>query len=175
MDERKLQFRVGATVVAAVLITGILVALFGNVPAPFRKKTTICVRFPEAPGAVPDTPVRKSGILIGRVSHIEFDKDDTGVLVTIQIDGNRTVYHDEKCRIVNSLIGIGSDTVLEFLRRPGAGPHTPLADGERINGEVASDPTRAIVDLEQSLGETMSRVKAPATPWATPSIASTGC
>ena len=103
--------------------------------------------------------MRKSGILIGRVSHIEFDKDDTGVLVTIQIDGNRTVYHDEKCRIVNSLIGIGSDTVLEFLRRPGAGPHTPLADGERINGEVASDPTRAIVDLEQSLGETMSRVK----------------
>ena len=103
--------------------------------------------------------MRKSGILIGRVSHIEFDKDDTGVLVTIQIDANRTVYHDETCRIVNSLIGIGSDTVLEFVRRPRAGPHTPVTNGETINGEVASDPTRAIVNLEQNLGETMSRVK----------------
>jgi phospholipid/cholesterol/gamma-HCH transport system substrate-binding protein len=159
MDERKLQFRVGVTVLAALLITGILVALFGNVPMPFRKKTTIHVWFSVAPGAVPDTPVRKSGILIGRVSDIKFDENDTGVIVTVKIDGDRTVYEDEKCIIVNSLIGIGSDTVLEFVRRPGSGPHRPIPDGARIRGEVAGDPTRAIVDLEKSLGETMGRVK----------------
>ena len=60
MDERKLQFRVGATVVAAVLITCILVALFGNVPPPFRRKTTICVRFAEAPGAAPTPPCARA-------------------------------------------------------------------------------------------------------------------
>ena len=60
MDERKLQFRVGATVVAAVLITGILVALFGNVPAPFRKQNDHLRAFPRGTGAVPDTPCAKA-------------------------------------------------------------------------------------------------------------------
>ena len=84
--------------------------------------------------------MRKSGILIGRVSHIEFDKDDTGVLVTIQIDGNRTVYHDEKCRIVNSLIGIGSDTVLEFCGGPGPAPTHPSPTAKESTAKSPAIP-----------------------------------
>ncbi len=68
MDERKLQFRVGAMVLAAVLITGILVALFGNVPPLLPQEDDHLRAFPRGAGAAPDTPVRKSGILIGRVS-----------------------------------------------------------------------------------------------------------
>ncbi len=157
MDERKMQFRVGVMVLAALLSTATLVALFGNVPSLiYHAKKTIYVRFLEAPGVSRDTPVRKSGILIGRVSAIEFNKDDTAVVATLKIDADRRVYHDEVCRIVSSLIG--GDAVLEFVRSAEGGAHTPVADGETIQGSVASDPTRAIVNLEQSLGETMGRV-----------------
>ena len=65
-----------------------------------------------------DTPVRKSGILIGRVSRHQFAEDDTAVLVTAKIDANRRIYRRRGLPHRNSLIGIGGDTVLEIVRSP---------------------------------------------------------
>jgi ABC-type transporter Mla subunit MlaD len=72
MDERALQFRVGFMVLAALISAAILAAIFGNLPSLGLGSKTIDVRFPEAPGATVGTPVRKSGILIGRVTGIRF-------------------------------------------------------------------------------------------------------
>ena len=139
MDERVVQFRVGVMVLATVLITAILVLLFGEVPALVHGSYTIHVRFAEAPGVATETPVRKSGILIGRVTGIRFADDDTAVLVTAKIDASRKLYEDEGCRISSSLIGIGGDTVLEIVRLPkSAAPRTPIADG----AECAACPRR---------------------------------
>ena len=69
MDERVLQFRVGVVVVAAASITVILVMLFGALPN-LRPHYTLHIRFAEAPGVTVDTPVRKSGVQIGRVSKV---------------------------------------------------------------------------------------------------------
>ena len=70
------------------------------------------------PGRHPPTrPIRKSGILIGRVSRRPLRRGrHAACVVTAEIDANRKVYHDEACCINNSLIGIGGDTVLEFVR-----------------------------------------------------------
>ena len=71
MDERIIKLRVGIVVLAAAIICGILVSLFGDIQLPGMSKYTIFINFPKAPGVTVGTPVRKSGISIGRVSSIE--------------------------------------------------------------------------------------------------------
>jgi phospholipid/cholesterol/gamma-HCH transport system substrate-binding protein len=115
MDERVVQFRVGITVLAAVIITGILMLLFGEAPALLRGTYTIYIKFPSAPGVSQDTPVRKSGIRIGRVSKVQFAPDNE-VLVTASIDGGIELFRDEAVRIKSGLLG---DAELEFV----PGPH----------------------------------------------------
>ena len=62
MDERVVQFRVGVTVLASLIITGILALLFGELPSVLRGSYTVYIKFASAPGVSQDTPVRKSGI-----------------------------------------------------------------------------------------------------------------
>ena len=49
MDERTLRLRVGVVVLAAILVTGILVMLMGDMPFPGGTKKVIYVIFPTAP------------------------------------------------------------------------------------------------------------------------------
>ena len=154
MDERVMQFRVGVMVLATLIITVTLALMFGELPAISRGTNTIYVRFSDAPGVTRDTPVRKSGILIGRVSAIRFADDDRTVLVTAEIDRARKIYTDETCRISNSLIGIGSDTVLEIV--PGLAPgktRTPLGSG----GDRVPEPAARAVAQESDRVEELPR------------------
>lgn len=180
MDERVMQFRVGVMVLATIIIAGILVLLFvGDVPALFRGGYTIKVTFPEAPGVTRDTPVRKNGIRIGRVTDVGFADGDKGVIVTIKIDRGRKVYHDEACRLSRSLV-LG-DVVLEFVPRdpknspaakttpvtavsnPGielaaadaGGDRREIQPGEKIQGEAEQDLSESITKLEPKLGRTL--------------------
>ena len=160
MDERALQFRVGWMVLAALISAAILVAIFGNLPTLGYGGNTIYAQFSEAPDAASGTPVRKNGILIGRVTGIQFVKDDTAVRLTLSIYPDRTIYHDEVCRIVNSLLGVGGDTVVEFVRAPKAASATrpsPTAKPSR----ASSPPTPAARSptWNRTLGDTMSRVQ----------------
>jgi phospholipid/cholesterol/gamma-HCH transport system substrate-binding protein len=157
MDERVIQFRVGVVALATLLITAILVLVFGRMPSLFPGGYTIYVRFPEAPGVSSETPVRKSGILIGRVTAVRFADDDRTVIVTVRMDRGRKVYHNEVCRATSALL-IG-DSALEFMFSPDpALPKTPIEDGETIDGVVTQDPTRAIANLQQNLTQTMASV-----------------
>ena len=60
----------GLNIVASLIIAAILVLLFGEMPRLVRSTYTVFMSFPSAPGVTVDTPVRKSGILIGRVSDV---------------------------------------------------------------------------------------------------------
>jgi phospholipid/cholesterol/gamma-HCH transport system substrate-binding protein len=151
MDDRIIQFRVGVLVVATCIITAILVVLFGELPRIASRQYTLYVAFKEAPGVTVDTPVRKSGILIGRVSDVDL-RDAGGVLVTLRIDGQRTLREDETCRITTGNVLLG-DAAIEFV--PGGnrdGSHEPIGDGQVIRGEVATSPLDVmdvLVDVAQ--------------------------
>jgi len=147
MDERVLQFRVGLMVLATLLIAGILVVMFGEAPSFFRPKYTIHIWLREAPGVSVDTPVRKSGILIGRVTEVRFadeitDREETerimglqdisyeefakGVVITAEIFQGKRIYQNETCRVNKSLMG---DSELQII--PGARPRPPWAQGDK--------------------------------------------
>lgn len=111
MDEKVLQFRVGVVVVAAVIITVFLVFVFGEGQRVLQGQYTIYMRFPQAPGVTVDTPIRKNGVLIGRVTRVELE--DNGVLLTAKIDKNRRLRRSEVCRIGTATF-LG-DAVIEFL------------------------------------------------------------
>jgi phospholipid/cholesterol/gamma-HCH transport system substrate-binding protein len=170
MDEWLIRFRVGAVVVAATVITVILVMLFGSWPSTFRSQYTVHVHFAEAPGITVDTPVRKSGVRIGRVSEVTL-LEDGGVRVSAKINGQYSLRRKEICRIGSGSLMLG-DAVIEFVPgdqqdllkrfdKNGNGrldldelqaADEYITDTEVISdGKVYSNPLRVLVNLEGSI------------------------
>lgn len=169
MEERVLQFRVGVVVVASAIITVILVMLFGAWPNVWQGRYEIHVKFPEAPGITVDTPVRKSGVLIGRVSNVQL-LEEGGVLVSIRVFDQFKLRRHETCRVgTGSLLG---DAIIEFVPSDEATmlvrfdnnqdgrldaaekqeANQLLVDREFMSdGVVVSNPLRALVNLEGSV------------------------
>ncbi len=110
MNERAMQFRVGVMLIAAVLFAVVLALMFAGLPSFFHKTYSIRIEFPATPGLAVGASVRKRGVRIGEVSNIELTADDR-VLVTLRIEANYEIHHDETCWVRNSLLG---DAWLEF-------------------------------------------------------------
>lgn len=162
MDDRTLRLRVGVVVLVAALITGVLVMRLGDMPLPGTRKYTIYILFPRAPGVTTGTPVRKSGISIGRVSNVELLRPPVGgnnVRVTCDIDADRELYESDACRIANeALLG---DPVLEFVppEREFAGARK-LIDGNEIqNGVVGGNPLEVLVNLESEMRTALRSIR----------------
>lgn len=157
MDERTLRLRVGVVVLAAILVTGILVMLMGDMPFPGGTKKVIYVIFPTAPGVDVGTPVRKSGITIGRVSRVELLKP-SGVRVTTDIDPQYPLLDSEYCRVgTSSLLG---DALLEFVPGPDSRNAKPLEHGAEIqNGIVAGNPANVVVNLENDIRVALQSIR----------------
>jgi phospholipid/cholesterol/gamma-HCH transport system substrate-binding protein len=148
MDERVVQFRVGVTVLAALIITGILLLLFGELPSVLRGSYTVYVKFPSAPGVAQDTPVRSLGIHIGRVTNVQFTPDSE-VLVTANIDGKVELFRDEAVRIRSGLLG---DAEIDFV--PGTRrtqERLQIKPGDLLAGSVATDPLQSFANIEGNL------------------------
>ncbi|NQU21699.1 MAG: MCE family protein [Candidatus Nealsonbacteria bacterium] len=151
MDERQLQLRVGVMALATLLIAGILLVMFGELPRFGRGGYTVTIHLDSAPGLTKDTPILKSGIRIGRVSDVRFayDKDKHEIVkVTAEIDGNRRLFKHDVCYVSRSVLG---DTSLEFHRVGRPEEYTPLEDGAVLEGKVSQDPTGLMNALEQPI------------------------
>jgi len=155
MDERVAQARVGIVVISAIILTAILIVLFGDFPSMFHTGKTIRVRFANAPGVAKGTPVRKSGILVGRVSKVAFVKDSPDVLVTLSLNAGTEIYEDEDCSINNSsLLG---NSYIEFI--PGLKTsHKLIPDGAEIKGLSRRSPLEMLGGLENDLRNTLNSV-----------------
>jgi ABC-type transporter Mla subunit MlaD len=154
MNERQMQFRVGVVVFATMIIGGLLASLNGPLPTGWlpwgHSQYQVGILVPQAPGVDSNTPVRKNGILIGRVKSIE-DKDG-GVLLKAEIDGNRPLYADYEPHIRTTVLG---DATIDFLpRRPQTGAQ-PVADGTIFQGRVDPNPFDSLAqlgDLKEEFG-----------------------
>ncbi|MEX2112074.1 MAG: MlaD family protein, partial [Pirellulales bacterium] len=114
MDERVVKFRVGVMVISTIFLAGILLMLFSDAGSIVRPKYTIIIHFNEAPGVTEGTPVRKSGILIGRVTKVDFAQEG-GVNVTAEINEGVVLYRNEVPQVSGSLLG--GDVVIQFVKR----------------------------------------------------------
>jgi phospholipid/cholesterol/gamma-HCH transport system substrate-binding protein len=132
-----------------LLIASILLVMFGKLPD-YTKGYTITATFTDAGGVMKDTPIRKSGILIGRVTGVRLIDDDSKVLVTMSIYSDKRLYKNEECRIVRNLLS--GDTALVFAPvagRPGAGQ---LLDPDAaLVGANTGDPSDLMKEFKNEL------------------------
>ncbi len=133
MDERIIQFRVGIVVICAALIVGILIFLFGEGWTP---QYTVYVEASKTPGVMKNTPVRKHGVLIGRVNKVE--SKEKSVLLTLKINRDEKLYESDVCMIgTASLLG---DAVLDFVPGDIEPSANELADGTTLIEQRLIDP-----------------------------------
>ena len=153
MEERIIQFRVGVVVVASVCIGIILVLYFGE---GWKPKYTLFLQTRMAPGVSKNTPVKKNGILIGRVWNVETKED--GVLLTLKIDEGEQIYSGDICEFQSSpLVG---DTTLGFVQGEELGE--PLSDGDAVMrvkpGTRPQDLMEMFVDLRGSIEQAFTQI-----------------
>jgi phospholipid/cholesterol/gamma-HCH transport system substrate-binding protein len=154
MNERRMQFAVGLIVFATMIIGGVLATV--NSPIPFglmpwgRGTYRVAIELQEAPGVGPDTPVRKSGLLIGRVASIE-DRDDR-IVVHANIESGRRLFPQYLCQVRTSVLG---DATIDFVTRPIPPGQEPLGDGAVVMGEVVGNPLDMFANMQGDLQVTI--------------------
>jgi phospholipid/cholesterol/gamma-HCH transport system substrate-binding protein len=174
MDERVMQFRVGVMALATLIITAILLVLFGKLPSLPGRTYPVRAEFKYADGVTEGTPVRKSGILVGRVAKVQLTDHDSKVLLTLALQGDKKIYQNERCLIVRDLLGDTSVALAADPRLPGAGK--PIEPNAILQGRVSEDPTglkgmlaepigtvnrtgEALTDASKQLGAAAKRVE----------------
>lgn len=182
MEESGYRFGVGVLVMASAIIGVLLIAFFGAVPTLWVDRNRVSFNFPSAPRVTVDTPVRKNGVLIGRVSSISLLPGNDGVIVRMELERKVELRKGEVPKIVSGSI-ITGDAVIEFvagtpesnLRRFDGTQGTPpdgildANEAAAINeiitdtffsrgGEVAPDPFESLARVEQTLLPLMSTV-----------------
>jgi phospholipid/cholesterol/gamma-HCH transport system substrate-binding protein len=126
MNDRVMQFRVGVVVLATAIIAGILIVLFGDLPSLVQATYPVRMSFTDARGIADGTPVRKNGILVGRVQSVTLDERG-GVSVVADIDSYVPVYRDEQPRIATTLLGDAEIQLVPGVIRP---PRQKVAEDE---------------------------------------------
>ena len=144
MSERVIQFRVGVMVLATAIIAGILIVLFGDLPSLVQSTYPLRMNFSEARGVSSGTPVRKNGILVGRVNSVMLDERG-GVSVVAQIDSYVPVYRDETPRVASTILG---DAEIELIAGRIAPPRQRITTDEVLRGAVSKDPLALFSTLE---------------------------
>jgi len=144
MNDRVIQFRVGVMVLATAIIAGILVVLFGDLPSLVQSTYVLRMNFSDARGVSSGTPVRKNGILVGRVSSVMLDERG-GVSVMADIDSYVPVYRDETPRVASTILG---DAEIELVAGRIVPPRQPVTSDEVLRGSVSKDPLSSFSALE---------------------------
>ncbi len=148
MNDRMMQFRVGVVVLATAIIAGILIVLFGDLPSLVQATYPLKMSFADARGVSNGTPVRKNGILVGRVADVELDEKG-GVSVVADIDSYVPIYKDEQPRIATTLLG---DAEIQLVPGRVVPPRQRIAPEEVLVGAVSRDPFEVFATLEPKLG-----------------------
>ncbi|MDO4584119.1 MAG: MlaD family protein [Planctomycetia bacterium] len=141
MNERTMQLRLGAAVLASLVIIGILLTFLGANNHFLGSHYTIYIHLDDAPGVVENTPIYQSGILIGRVQKVSLLEDE-GVLVSARIFGDKTLYHDQQCSLSTSFLGDASLRISRVPQETGTSlePAKKVEPGETLMGRIAFDP-----------------------------------
>lgn len=151
MNDRVMQFRVGVMVLATAIIAGILVVLFGDLPSLVQATYPLKMDFADARGVSQGTPVRKNGILVGRVATVTLNERG-GVTVVADIDSYVPIYKDEQPRIAGTLLG---DAEISLVPGRIVPPRQRLAKDEVLTGAVSRDPFEVFATLEPKFGATL--------------------
>lgn len=151
MSDRQMKLRVGIVAFATFVIAVLLVALNTRVSVPYGGgQQSLMITLESAPGVGPNTPVRKNGVLIGRVTDVDFDDD--GVVITADVSKDVNLFTSDMVRVQpSSILG---DAVISFSTPSEARgqPKIAIPEGTLIRGQVVPSPIDVLVDLQMDIG-----------------------
>ncbi len=159
MTERQMQFRVGLFVLLSVLVGAGLIFQFSNVKDLWQETYLLVIHFEEAPGIRPGSPVKQTGIGIGRVKSVELDPEAGGVLVAVEIHADWALRNDSRPQLVRSLFG---DARIEFTAGKS---RQPLPPNSRVVGLTAVDPMEVVQRLESNVSLTLGAFEETTREW----------
>jgi phospholipid/cholesterol/gamma-HCH transport system substrate-binding protein len=156
MDENVQKLRVGIYTVIVLLILAILIFLNSE---GWNRNYSIYLKPQTAPGVRVGTPVRKNGILIGRVAHVETEDDH--VLLRLAIRESERVYDNETISIgAESVLG---DAGLEVLPLPKETRGQLVSHNSELRRfEVKPNPMeliQAALELEDDISVTLGSIR----------------
>lgn len=160
MSDRGQEFRVGVVTLVAAGIAALLATVGTGVSLPLGPSPyTIKIRTDRAPGVGENTPVRKDGVVIGRVESADFLAEG-GVLITAGIQPGAPIYQTDVCRIrPSSLFG---DAVINFAYAGNGAEPTQLEAGSLVTAAALPDPIEALTNLQIDVGPTLQSIGAAA-------------
>lgn len=113
MSDRGMRLGIGLFVLVSLVLLGTLIVMFGSLPTYFKRSNTYTIRFVDAPGVGPGTPVRRSGVRIGEVQDVILDDERGIVRVQVAIDPRFTIRRNEQPTLNIGLLG--SDVTIDFV------------------------------------------------------------
>ena len=137
MNDRTMRLGIGLFVLTAVVLLGALIVMFGSLPSYFKRSNTYTIRFVDAPGVAPGTPVRRSGVRIGEVQDVILDDERGIVRVRVAIDPRYKLRRNEQPTLNIGLLG--SDVTIDFMP-------TPTEEGQPVDRTVL-EPDSEIVGI----------------------------
>ncbi len=153
MDENILRFRVGIFVVIAMCILGILIFVFSDV---WDRQHVVYMYPTKAPGVKKNTPIRKYGILIGRVHSVT--PRDGFVELGLGINDKEKIYQNEMVSIGSeSILGDAGIEILPLSKEERGAEVTE--GGELKRFEIRDDPFSMIVDMQPKIIEIIDVLK----------------
>ena len=172
MNQRAIEIRVGALILVAVALIGAFVAVMGGLS--FQPTNTVYVSFQNPGGLVAGSPVRISGVKVGKVSEIEFigalqgkpGQGDALIRAVAKIEKRYAgAIHDDARWFVTAQGVLGE---MFLAVDPGSRSRPLLPDGAEVRGvsppqldlllsegyELLHRAYRGISDNEKRIGET---------------------
>jgi ABC-type transporter Mla subunit MlaD len=135
MNEQAMRFRIGVFVLAAMLLLAVLITLFGSFPRVLTRTHEYTIRFADAGGVTPGTPVRRSGVRVGEVRSVELDDETGEVRVRIGVERQYSLRRHEQPTLVQGLLG--GDVSIDFIPRPPEGEQPPDRSAVEPGAELA--------------------------------------
>jgi phospholipid/cholesterol/gamma-HCH transport system substrate-binding protein len=124
MTDRSMRWGIGLFVLIALLLLGTLIVMFGSLPTVFKPSNLYTIRFVDAPGVGPGTPVRRSGVRIGEVRDVLLDDERGIVRVRVAIDPRFSLRRNEQPTLTVGLLG--SDASIDFVP-------VPIEEGQAVD------------------------------------------
>ena len=162
MDDRIMQFRVGVVVLAVALIAAVMTLMI----QPFRGEELYDLhRLRQRTGIAPGTPIKSSGVLIGRVSSVTLhtDKPDQPVHVTAEIESKYQILHDQTLQLTSGLLGDAELDVVTIPQKP-LKPTPVIHTEPPVQPKTSGQPSLLIVPVHFQVGPQPAPVAPPVLP-----------
>ena len=153
MTERQMQLRIGALVLAALVLFGGFVLSVGSRSQFFEERYSLSAAFTSAEGLTVGSPVRLAGVPVGSVTGIDFARDskDRRIAVTVSIEQRvRDQIRSDSVASIGT-IGLVGDKVLEIT--VGSADKPVLPPGGRLQSVDSPDFMKLVQKGDQILNQ----------------------